>query len=293
MTSTADRHRNSTPSRLLPLLLLIVLGAFAPTTLTAQSAADILQSAADRHAENLRGIDDYTVVQEVMGMTTTMYFERGPDGEFQSRIVGGVGGASTVSMSDFAPNEPEQFTRMAEAAVYAGTETLDGRQVHVIRYEDLSVLQDYMESHGMGGDRGGEMVPETMETWIDADRLVPLRLETHGTMTMNGRSGPVTSTVVMEDYREVGGMLYPFTTRIQTTGMAELMDISPDQLEEMQSQMEEMTAQMERMPAAQREMMERMMGDQLDRLRDMLTSGAMAMTVTVVELRVNEGPPGG
>jgi hypothetical protein len=46
------------------------------------------------------------------------------------------------------------------------------------------------------------------------------------------------------------------------------------------------------MPAAQREMMERLLGDQLSRLREMIEGGGpMVIEVVVTEVRVNAGPP--
>lgn len=288
MTVLPSPRPGARPTTPLLLALLLLLAGLAPTTVVGQSAVEILQSVADRYEQRLEGIRNYTVVHEVMGMTSTSYFERGPDGDFEGRIVDGPGAGSA---SSFAPNSPGDFARMADGATYEGTETLDGRETHVIRLEDFTAFDEYMESQGMYSE--SEMVPESMVIWIDTERLVPLRMEMHGTMTVNGRSGAVTSTIAMEDYREVEGMLYPFATRVQTAGMAELMDITPEQMEQMRAQMEQMRAQLDRMPAAQREMMERMMGEQMEQVEQMLESGAMDMSITVTELRVNERPPAG
>jgi hypothetical protein len=48
------------------------------------------------------------------------------------------------------------------------------------------------------------------------------------------------------------------------------------------------------MPEAQRAMMEGMLGAQIERLEGMLGGdGSMEMTITVREVKVNQGPPGG
>jgi uncharacterized protein YhaN len=69
--------------------------------------------------------------------------------------------------------------------------------------------------------------------------------------------------------------------------------VSEEERAEIEQQMEQLQQQLESMPESQREMAEGMMGPQLEQMREMLSSGAMEMTLEVTELRVNEGPPGG
>jgi hypothetical protein len=63
---------------------------------------------------------------------------------------------------------------------------------------------------------------------------------------------------------------------------------------EMQAQLRQMEQQLAALPADQRQMMERMLGAQLEQLRALASGGgdAMSVDVTVSEVRVNTGPPG-
>ena len=45
------------------------------------------------------------------------------------------------------------------------------------------------------------------------------------------------------------------------------------------------------MPEQQRQMAERMMSGQMERMETLLSQGTMDMTLQVTEVRVNEGPP--
>ncbi len=64
--------------------------------------------------------------------------------------------------------------------------------------------------------------------------------------------------------------------------------------EELQAQLTEIRAQMASMPESQRAMMEGMVSAQIEQLEGMLGGeGAMEMTMTVKEIKVNAGRPGG
>jgi hypothetical protein len=262
-------------------LSVIGLLSVTPTPGTAQSAAEVLQAMADRYEDRMTGIDNYVVVQEVMGLSTTTYFERNEDGTFTLSSLDGSPAAQRMPVIDH-----RQMTRVADVSAHEGMETVGGRSAHVIFVEDVEAL-----SESLGGSQQN-LEDATMRMWIDEEWLVPLQMRLEGTMTMEGRSGPVTTTVVFEDYREEQGLFHPFTTRITAEGMSELMDISPEQMEEMMRGLEQFQEQMKDMPAAQRAMMERMMGGQIERMQEMVSSGAMDVVVQVTEIRVNEGRPG-
>jgi hypothetical protein len=270
-------------SRLVRVLLPVLLLLAVPRPGSAQSAGEVIQAMTERYEDRMSGIEDYTVTQEAMGFPSTTYFERGEDGTFTMTSMAGSAGAQSMP----APG-PELLKRVADVSTLEGVEDVGGRSAHVILIEDIEALS---ESGSFGP--AGTWEDASARMWIDEERLIPLQMRLQGTMTVNGRSGPVFSTIVFEDYREEQGLLHPFTTRMTTEGMAELMDISEEQMEEMRQGMAQLQEQMESMPAAQRGMMERMMGGQLERMREMMSSGAMNIVVQVTEVRVNAGPPRG
>jgi DNA repair exonuclease SbcCD ATPase subunit len=63
------------------------------------------------------------------------------------------------------------------------------------------------------------------------------------------------------------------------------------QLAEASVQLKEMEAQLANMPASQRQMMESMMGPQLEMIRNMAAGGGMEFVQEVTELRCNTGLP--
>ena len=99
----------------------------------------------------------------------------------------------------------------------------------------------------------------------------------------DGTFAPVHMTMFMEDYREVDGYVHPFVTRVITEGVLEAADVDR---EELQAQIAEMRAQMDNIP----EGMRGMINSQIEQMEEMLGGdGAMEMTITVKELKVNAG----
>ena len=61
--------------------------------------------------------------------------------------------------------------------------------------------------------------------------------------------------------------------------------------EEERQELEQVRAQMEAVPAAQRKMMERMMGDKLEQLGSMLGGEGFELEMNVTDVKVNTGRP--
>lgn len=95
-----------------------------------------------------------------------------------------------------------------------------------------------------------------------------------------------------KDYQSVpgcGGMLKPFRSVMSMGGV-----LSPQeqaQLKEAGQKMAEFEQQMASMPANQRAMMEKMMGPQMEMMKNMSKTGAIEIESKVVEMRCNGGLP--
>jgi hypothetical protein len=267
-------------------VVLLAAALLVPAALHAQSAREVLQTALDAHQSRTEGIENYTVVQSVMGFETTTYFERQTvDG--RSLLM-----PASRSGSDAGHRVPENPYRMyavlADRAQLTGTEAVDGEETHVIEVTDLegTPLQE------MAGEEPAGFELESVRLWIDTDQHVTRKMVFEGTSSAaGGETGQARFTVFLEDYREQEGLLYPFRARVETAGLGGGM--SEEERSQMRESMEKMRQQMENMSAQQRKMMERVMGGQLEKMEEMVTSGALDFTVEVKELRVNEGPPGG
>lgn len=276
--------KNRSPIRPIALLTALLAGAvLVPAAAPAQSAQDVLQRAIDQHRSQTEHIDNYTVVQTVMGFETTTYFEKETvDGEpvFVPRMNLGSEAGEQVPANPY-----RLYSTLAERARLEGTETVDGEECHVIVVTDFSGT----EMASPGAASSGEWTPERMQMFVDTDEHLSRKMVFEGTVTENGDRRPVSFTVHLRDYREVEGLVHPFRMEMTTQGLSP--QISEEERAQMRQSMEQMREQMAQMSPEQREMMERMMGGKMEKMEKMLTSGAMDVTVEVQEIRVNEGPP--
>jgi len=276
--------------RATPILALATL--LVPHALTAQSAAEILNTAAERYEARFANIDNYTVVQDLNGTKVTTYFEkRMQDGHpvFDPRVIG-------------MPNLPQMpggdryqrlrsggsLAQFADRARLTGTETVDGHQTWVLQVDDLS---------GLGMDESQDFEPRSMTLYLGQDDYVPHQMKMSGQVMRNGESHPVDMTMHMADYREVKGLLLPFRTTMSMEGMMEAM--STEERGNMSQQMEEMKKRLEQMTPEERAMFEQQMKNMpgmrtmMEQLEAASAGGAFEMSFQVEEVRVNEGPPSG
>jgi hypothetical protein len=271
------------------LLVACALAALlVPVPAAAQSAAGILNTALERHDARMRNVQNYTLVQQVMGTQTTMYFEREMvDGRpvFQPREVGVLGQNVPVGADGWESPDPYAgLAELAERARYQGVEVVDGHNTHVLVIDDFRGLRGFDPS-----PQQQDMEFRRGTLYVDAADYVLRRMVMEGEATTQGQRQPVTMDVRMEDYRNVDGVLHPFRTVIKTDGLAP--GVSAAEMEEARRSMAQLKAQMESMPAAQREMMERMVRPQMEQFERMMAGGGMEITMEVTDLRVNAGPP--
>lgn len=268
------------------ILTAAVVAVVLATDLAAQSAADVLRTAVEKHHARMEGVENYTVVQEAMGFETTTYLERTTvDGEsvFLPRS------SSGSEVGKRAPSNPyATLTELAERASLEGTEAVDGEECHVVSITDFSGVD--LSGFGMAG-QDESWTPERMKMWIDTEEHYLRKMTAQGTAAMGGEPQPMSFTAHLMDYRTVKGVVHPFRTRVSIEGMGQ--QISRKDQEEARKSLEQLRERMAEMPPQQREMMKKMMGGQLERIEKMLASGAMDITVDVKEIRVNEGPPKG
>lgn len=274
-------------SRRVPLLglTLSLLALIGTAPAAAQSAGDVLNTAMERFEERMSGIDNYTVVQGIMGMEVTNYFEkRMVDGHTVFVLQDSEGESQDEDISTFYG----AFMQVADKAEIEGTETVDGYRCHVIRVDDFSdITFDPAAEEGEEQD----FEPKSGKFYLDTDEYLIRKMYIEGEYSDDGEVRPVTMDVALQDYREVDGMVHPFRTVMTISGMT--ADVSDEELEEARESLEELRKQMDEMPESQRKMMESMMKGQLEQLEQMVNSGSMKIETEVKELRVNTGPPEG
>ena len=255
----------------------VALALSAPAT--AQSAKQVLQESMERYEKRMADVDDFTLVQDMMGFEVTTHFEK--------RI---VDGHPVFVMKDMDGDEIEdmgmlysEFMEIADHAKIEGTETVDGVTCYAVHVADMSVV-DWDPQ--MGGE-DADFRPKSGTFYIDRDEYLLRKMIIDAEAERQGRTVPVNMEIALRDYREVDGLVHPFITEMKISGFAG--GISEEEMVQARESLAEIKKQMAEMEEAQRKMMESMMEGQIEKLEEMVESGEMNITITVKELRVNTG----
>jgi hypothetical protein len=263
---------------LLAVVGLLSMTLSQPVSAVAQDAEEIINTAIERYEQRMAGVENYTLVQEVMGFETTSYFERQTvDGRTVYRMVDAYTDDSRDNMGEMYNG----FLEVADRAKYSGNEKVEGHDTYVLAVDDFSGLAFAGEDD--------DFKPKKGLFYLDASEYVIRRIEMEGTVERDGKSQPATADMYFEDYRSVDGMLHPFLIQMNISGVTSGM--SEEELEEARKDLEEMRKQMDEMSESQRKMMESMMGPQIEKYEEMLNSGNFEISITIKELQVNQGPP--
>jgi len=249
-------------------LLSVPLFVLAPRPTAAQSASSIAEQMKARYQEQLTDVDNYVV-------ETTMYtsYHRTvmKEGELalqtevkmndESSLFSAMGNAPMTTSS-----EPAHYEDLAENATYAGSETVNGVECHVLRVQDASEMKSDAQE---------------MTYYVDVDRYVPVRLQTIQP-PQQGEGKPTEVVVDFEDYRTTKGITLAWRTTMQMN-----MDMS----EEQRQKMEKMVTQIENLPEGQREMMKKQMPVSFERIRQIMSGDPI--TIAVKDVHVNTDIPEG
>jgi len=262
-----------------------------PSLLQAQSGASLMRNALEAQADRLSGIENVTITQEVMGMETSVRMEKSVvDGTpvLLPVSVTVMGMTQPIPADDAQADWANPFQEAwVERAEVVGQENMGGHTVHHLAINDFSDLD--LPAMPGSEEAQGEMVPTSIEFWIDADDFVTRKVAVNMTATRpDGTTSDINMEMWMEDYRTVDGYLHPWVTRTVTQGLAESMDV--DQAEA-RAQLEELKAQMDNMPEAQKNMLGAVLESQIQQLEAMLGGGGMEFTITVTSVVVNSGSP--
>ncbi|MEX0935667.1 MAG: hypothetical protein WD013_02105 [Gemmatimonadota bacterium] len=281
-------------SRTFPSAFILISFLLPTGAALAQSATEVMSEYSNIYQERLEGIRDLYVVQSVMGMTTSTYFEKTDvAGTFvlQPQLIetGGTRLPIEAGSSEQLWGDPSAYLlEFSERAELDGMEIVDGVETTVVRVVDLTDLEFSAPGQPQGpGAR--EFRPRQIRVFLDTEEWVVRRMETVADATTATGSAEVTADVDFADFREVEGLPYPHHMTVSVAGLDGA--VSPREMEQARTALEQLRNQLESMPEVRREAVESMMGDQMDRLMEALESGSLTMEVRIQEIRVNEGPP--
>tara|TARA_R110002096_G_scaffold46676_6_gene124800 strand:- start:11846 stop:13519 length:1674 start_codon:yes stop_codon:yes gene_type:complete len=137
------------------------------------------------------------------------------------------------------------------------------------------------------GGADGMFAINTIELWIDTEYFVQRKMRMEGVMTDQGESRDVFLEHEQQDYRNVPDsyVYLPYRKVMRAGGI--LSEAQRAELAEAQAQLEEFEQQMAAMPAGQRQMMERMMGGQIEQMRNLVNNGAIEIVMETVGVEIN------
>lgn len=175
------------------------------------------------------------------------------------------------------PDMQNQLQRFAAEAELVGTRKVDGRKAFHLRANRLNLVQE---------TDGQKFVTDVMNLWVDSAEYVPLKMELSGKIT----SGKETRDFSMEkedlDYRRVPNSSMYESYR-QVMRMGGMMDKAQEaEMKKAKKEMAKLEKQLAEMPADQRQMMERMMGGQLDMIRKMAAGGGFEIETNIEAIEV-------
>lgn len=271
----------SRQARRVAVLLLAGL-ALSATEASAQSAREIMDTALEKYRQQTEDVQAYTVTQEVMGATITHRFVKQ---EVEGHEVFVPAGDTAAGQLPRGWGNPYQmFPALAERATLHGTTPMNGHESWILRVTDFSGLD--LESMTPEGARG-EFQPDSITLYLDRERHLLRGLEMEGKMAAGDSTRPISVRARFRDYRDVEGMMHPFRMEVSVEGMTAAL--SPAERQAARQQLQALEARMEQMTEQEREMMEGMMGPQLQKFRQMLDSGTLDTTIRVQSLEVERG----
>ena len=258
----------------------------------AASAEDILEAAWDAQLSRWEGLDSYLVEQSVMGHRSKQYFVRAKvaDSAGPQRAMflpaadaglepGCVNPYSATQVSADRGDTPAGYLAwFMDSAELVGEESIDGRAAWQLRADDVD------RSQALNND---EVSIRSMTMWLSKDGYLPLRMRMEGTAKVDGQSQPVTIDMLSSDFRTVPGsqLVEPFRRVVGISGINAGMD--EEQIAEAREAIAEFEKQLADMPESQREMMESMMGPQLEQMRKLAQSGTIETDIVVESITPN------
>ena len=160
--------------------------------------------------------------------------------------------------------DPLAAGELADRVRLIGREQIDRHDTYVLVADDVSDLEFARQETD-----GAEFEVRKITIYVDADDFVTRKAIIEGEMTRDGKKIPVEMESRFEDCREVDGMLHPFRTVLQSTGLNAAL--SAEDLEKMEEAKKQMA--------------------KIDETFANFEAGAIEMVIEVKELRVNAGPP--
>lgn len=237
------------------------------------------------------------------------YFSKEPEDRDGDEVVSAGGnapwldpfsmmGAGGYMMGDVAKNLREAQERLAKRTLIVDSERQRRQsmmdQLEIVGVGEFAGVPDATQWDStapptpMGESDGQEVTYKASSVWFDHDRQLMLGHRFEGTLTENGESRDFYIQTTNLDFRNppgCHGLIKPYKRVMEMGGV--LNEEQKAQMKEAQKQMAEFEKQLESMSERERQMVESMMGGQMDMVRNMAQTGTIAHTTEVEEILCN------
>ncbi len=270
-----------------------------PGIASSEDAQSILDRMHEKQVARWEGISSYIVDQSMMGNRAIILYERTevkdaagnsqtafrmvPQDEVQQRQAasGGKQNLSPANSKLFAmgAEAQEEFSGMEEfagAAHLVGKESVGGRQAFHVRNAEINRTQ---------ATDDGEFTINSISVWVDAEEYVPLKLQMDGIAKSGNETRPIRIEKLDEDYRKVAdsNMYESFRQVMRIGGILSVKD--QKEMQKAQKEFAKFEKEMQQMPAAQRNMIMKQMGPQMEMMKKMASGGGFEVETEIHSIR--------
>src|SRR5690625_658845 len=287
LSKSVKSARKATFNNLLFTTLILVVATVASTAemTEAQPSRNQLADRLERaYADRIGRIDAIEITSVTDGAifgsieTRTRYEKVERDGRTMLIESGGDGELDGVYQGIADDLLPEMVRHSASIT----EESLGGRGVYRIEVDDEGYLAELQTSQMLEENMDGEFLMDAATLYIDRSDLLLRQMS----FSQNGQGGQaMTIHFEMDEYQTYSGFPVPHLMRFTIEGSDSL--VSDEDMAEIRRSMEEMEAQLASMPQAQREMIERQLLPQMERLEAMMSEGDQGDLGTM-EVRVTD-----
>ncbi len=280
----------SHPRKIARFFSFLILGLLlATTSVSAQSAEEVINAALEKWDTQLENVTDVSVTREVQPATGQTHTETV---YYVKRVVDGRAHLLPPETEETSYRALGLYEDFGSTARYEGTSSVNGHESHALVVEDEEALTQLFESRVRSTSPSStnleDVTFQTAEVYIDTDDDVLRKVAVDLEVRRDGKTIPVEWESVNTDYREEHGLLYPYTQVTRIAGLTGGM--TPEELEKARKNLQKLEQRLEEMPEEQRKAAEAYMGDKLEKWRSFLESGTLEIVYTVDTLRINEGP---
>lgn len=265
---------------------LLLSAAVCVPLAAAQSVDAVINEMKARYQQQLEAVDSYIIETENYTSYHRKVSRNGePTYETQTRWNDQAGMFDGLGATESPLPSLSQLDTLALHATYGGTESVDGHRTHVLLVDDPSALGGYSDVPE------DDVVNGEMKLYVDADRYVPLLMEFTVQVEQDGQMQTMHPRMRMSDYRTVDGLTLPWKMEMTMEDLD--ASISEEERAEARRGLEELEARMAEMPEEQRRMMEGMMENQIEQLRQIVEEGSIHFAIEVQDVQVNVPMPDG